>query len=368
MKILTGIDIPFNPFGGSPIICDDWYSAMEKEHDILFLTMPPTVDKQWWKMSNVHFLSTEKIRDPQGYPTYIKSLSKEIEKIIKSFEPDIIHLQHLNFGLSRAFVEIKSDIPKIGICHGTDTQVAQKYDFFKNNLIEITDQVDHLVFPAKNMMSDFFEVYEKEKPFSIFPHGIPDRFFDSHKLHQQEKTLRLLYAGRLNTYKGADIAVESLSYVNTDVILDVIGNEDEPGYMDKLKEIVQSNSLENIVSFYPQISREELVEKYSQYDAILIPSRYLEAFSLTSIEAQSRGLPVIYGNGGGISNVVGESGYLIEDNKPQTLAKIIDEINMNRNLLGELRNKGYINAENFRLSKQIESLLELSTKLINKDH
>jgi glycosyltransferase involved in cell wall biosynthesis len=274
----------------------------------------------------------------------------------------------LNFGLSRAFVEIKSDIPKIGICHGTDTQVAQKYDFFKNNLIEITDQVDHLVFPAKNMMSDFFEVYEKEKPFSIFPHGIPNRFFDSHELHQQEKTLRLLYAGRLNTYKGADIAIESLSYVNTDVTLNVIGNEDEPGFMDKLKEIVHNNSLEDVVSFYPQISREELIEKYSQYDAILIPSRYLEAFSLTSIEAQSRGLPVIYGNGGGISNVVGDSGYLIEDNRPQTLAKIIDEININRDLLGELRNKGYSNAENFRLSNQIKSLLELSTKLINKDH
>lgn len=364
MRILTGIDIPFNPFGGSPLICDDWYSAISDNHEVIFLSMPPSDGKRWWKMNNVRFLKTEKVRDPNLYPEYINDLTKELLEIASEFKPDVIHLQHLNFGLSRAFINIDPSIPKIAICHGTDTQVAKKYDFFKKNLIEITDDVDYLVFPAQHMADDFFEIYQKEKPYVIYPHGIPDLYFDKHTVHTEEQNLKLLYAGRLNAFKGADIAIQAMADIKTKATLDVIGNEDEPGFLANLHQIVALNSLENKVSLFTQVSRQELLEVYSIYDAILIPSRSLEAFSLTSIEAQARGLPVIYGNGGGITNVVGNSGYLIEDNKPETLAKIIDTINDKRTILKELREKGYKNAEKFRLSTQVESLINLSHQLV----
>lgn len=364
MRILTGIDIPFNPFGGSPLICDDWYSTISDNHEVMFLSMPPSDSKRWWKMPNVQFLKTEKVRDPNLYPQYINDLTNELLKIVSEYKPDVIHLQHLNFGLSRAFINLDPNIPKIAICHGTDTQVAKKYDFFKKNLIEITDGADYLVFPAQHMADDFFEIYQKEKPHVVYPHGIPDFYFDKHSVHPEEQSLKLLYAGRLNTFKGADIAVRAMAAIKTKATLNVIGNEDEPGFLANLHQIVSSNSLEDKVSFFPQVSRQELLEIYSKYDAILIPSRSLEAFSLTSIEAQARGLPVIYGNGGGITNVVGDSGYLIEDNNPKTLAKIIDTVNSRRKILNELRKKGYKNAEKFKLSTQIESLINLSHQLV----
>ena len=42
MKILTGIDIPFHPFGGSPIICNDWYSDLPDDVEVKFLALKPT--------------------------------------------------------------------------------------------------------------------------------------------------------------------------------------------------------------------------------------------------------------------------------------------------------------------------------------
>jgi glycosyltransferase involved in cell wall biosynthesis len=364
MKILTGIDIAFDPFGGSPIICDDWYSAISQKHEVLFIAMPPSNGEKWWKIPNVRFLNTKKSYNVNQYQDYISELIDEITEIIHAFMPDIIHVQHLNFGLSRAFVSIASHIPKIGICHGTDVLVALDNNFFRQNLIEITDKVDLLIFPAKNMAVDFFAIYQKEKEHVVCPHGIPDFYFGNHSIHASENTLRLLYAGRLNTHKGVEIAVQSVLHINTCVTIDIIGEEDELGFRKKLKNFVRQKSLDHRIRFHHQVSRKELMELYSQYDAILIPSISIEAFSLTAVEAQARGLPVIYGNGGGITNVLGESGYLIEDNSPQTLARIIDELNMDRNKLKLLREKGYENANRYKLSRQIDEILRLSQQIV----
>lgn len=365
MKILSGIDIPFNPFGGSPIICNDWYSNLPKGYEVSFLTMP-TTNQKWWSIPNVHFLKTKKVTDPIQYPAYINELNSEVHNIISSYQPDIIHMQHLNFGLSRSFVEVASTIPKIGICHGTDTQVASTNSFFKENLIKITDGADILVFPTEQMAKDLFSLYGREKVYKIIKHGLPPALFSAHNIHMPDMQLRLLYAGRLNHYKGADIVINALSHLNFKVKLDVIGDEDERGFRQKLEQIVIEKDLGSQVNFHEKISREDLWNKYSEYDCIVIPSRSLEAFSLTAVEAQARGLVVIYGNGGGIREVIGESGLCISDNDPETLAAIISEVNKDRNVLAEYRLRGYENAKRYRLEDQIVAILNLSENEIVK--
>lgn len=365
MKILSGIDIPFNPFGGSPIICDDWYSNLPVDTEIRFLTMPPTTDK-WWRMPNVQFLETVKVRDPNLYPNYIKELNNEVAEIIKEYQPDVIHMQHLNFGLSRCLVEVAPTIPKIGICHGTDTQVAKQFDFFKENLIEIADKSDVLVFPAEIMAKDFFSVYGKEKACEVIPHGLPSEVFSEHTIHKPKDTLKFLYAGRLNHYKGADIAVEAMSYLDFPATLDVIGDEDETAYKAKLEGMIGELKIKGKVTLQSKISRNQLWNRFSDYDAILVPSRSLEAFSLTAVEAQARGLVVIYGNGGGIRNVVGDSGICIEDNTAITLANNLKKIQCDRSILNTYRRLGYKNAQKYKLEDQISALLKLSQKLIDR--
>ena len=366
MRILTGIDIHFNPFGGSPLICDDWYSLLEKDHEVLFLTMQPFSKKRWWKMKNVHFLSTGKTKDVDKYPKYIKELTKEINVIVADFNPDIIHMQHINFGLSRVFADLQIEVPKIGICHGTDTQVASSNAYFKSNLKHIADNIDYLVFPAENMAKDFFKIYKNKKDYSIIHHGLPKELFTRHKAKNISHELKLLYAGRLNHYKGADIAVKAMTVIDQSVHLDIIGDEDEKNYVQKIKKIIKKHNLHDRVRLSKSISRHELWKKFSDYDAILIPSRSLEAFSLTAIEAQARGLPVIYGNGGGIVNVVGDSGIIIKDNKPKTLAKIIKKIKEDPRVLDKIRKKGYKNSRKYKIDKQIKKLINISSKIIKE--
>ncbi len=368
MKILTGIDIPFHPFGGSPLICNDWYSDLPSDTEVKFLALKPT-DMQldnWWSIKDVTFLETLKTKNADEYQNYIKSLYEEVSKIVEDFKPDVIHAQHLNFGLSRVFADLSKDIPKLGICHGTDVQWAMKEKFFEENLIYISDNLDKLLFPAENMAKDFFKIYKKEKPYVINPHGIPDNYYVNTLINPSydgKDPLKVLYAGRLLSIKGAHIVVESLAHTRNAVELTIIGNEDEKGYKGLLKAIVKKHNLTNVI-FKDQISRSNLINSFKNYDLVVFPSIAIEAFSLTSIEAQASGLPVAYAEAGGIADAVGGSGIIISPNTPQALAKIFDGIFIDPLLLKQYQLLGYENAKKFKLSEKKDKLFKITADLL----
>jgi glycosyltransferase involved in cell wall biosynthesis len=369
MRILTGIDVPFNPFGGSLICTDDWYSDLPDDVEVRYLTLPPTVNEKWWSIKDVVLLDVEKSRTPDGFMDYVEKLKILLQEQINDFKPDVIHCQHLNYGLSRAIAELETDIPCIGICHGTDVQTATGNAFFKDNLIKICDAMDMLVFPNQTMADDFFSLYGKKAPYIISPLGIPDEYFDitpRNALLNTDRPLQLLYAGRLLAWKGADIAVESMAHITHDAKLTVIGNEDQAGYVDMMHSTVREYKLEDRVTFRPQLSRKELLDEFINYDVIILPSRSLEAFSLTVVEAQAKGLPVIFNPGGGITDTVGESGIKISDNSPKGVAKLIDELCENPTLLYEARSRGYDNAVKYKLSSSKERLFSISRDLLGR--
>lgn len=370
MKILTGIDVPFQPFGGSLLVADDWYSNLPDDVEVRFLTLqPPAGQEKWWNIKDVVFLDIEKTRDPAGYMDYVSKLKELVEQQIDDFKPDVIHCQHLNYGLSRAIAEIETGIPRIGVCHGTDVQIATSIPFFKENLVRICDQMDLLLFPNQTMTDDFFAVYGKEKAYEINPLGIPDKFFDAVPrtlTYDGTRPLELLYAGRLLAWKGPDIAVESMQYVTHDVNLTVIGNEDQAGFKQQMLEFVRQNGLSDRVAFHDQLPREQLLDKFSKYDVIIFPSRSLEAFSLTVVEAQAKGIPVVFNPGGGITDTAGDGGIRITDNSAQGVARLLDEICQDPDLLRKVQTRGYQNAEKFRTSISQKNLFALSQELITR--
>jgi glycosyltransferase involved in cell wall biosynthesis len=367
VKILTGIDVPFRPFGGSLLQANDWYSNLPEGVEVRFLTLPAPKTEKWWSIEDVVMLDIEKARTSEGFMDYVETLKELVKEQIEDFKPDVIHCQHLNYGLSRAIAELDVSIPKIGICHGTDVQIATSSSFFKDNLEYICDRMDLLLFPNQTMTDDFFATYKKEKPYKINPLGIPDAFFDAtpRRLSFEGKGIfNLLYAGRLLGWKGADIAVSSLKYVKNDIHLTVIGNEDQAGYKNEMQDFVTRNNLQNKVVFKDQLPREQLLHEFSHFDAIIFPSRSLEAFSLTTVEAQAKGLPVIFNPGGGITDTVGDSGIKILKNDPRGIAQLLDDIYKHPEKLKDIQTRGYLNAAKYTSSQSQKNLFTLSQSLI----
>lgn len=368
MKILTGIDVPFQPFGGSLIVCNDWYSNLPNDIEVRFLTLPsPAGVKKWWTIRDVVFLDVEKKRGVEEFPAYVKKLSLAVQQQIADFKPDIIHCQHLNFGLSRVFADLKTDTPRIGICHGTDVQSAAGHPFFKENMRIICDAMDELVFPNQNMANDFFALYGKTRSYVINPLGIPDKYYRHTPRpvsFNGSRPLEVVYIGRLLHWKGADIAVKAMAQVRHDMRLTVIGNEDQAGYKAEMQQFIAEHGLGDRVTFQDQLPRDVLMEALDRFDVAVFPSTGLEAFSLTVVEAQAHGLPVVAAPGGGIINTVGKGGLILRGYTPELFAKALDALYEQPERLTELQQKGYQNAENYRLSRSQHNLWNLSHKLL----
>jgi glycosyltransferase involved in cell wall biosynthesis len=146
----------------------------------------------------------------------------------------------------------------------------------------------------------------------------------------------------------------------------IIGNEDQQGYKQELLDFVANHNLHDKVNFRDQLPRHALLQEFANFDLIVFPSRRLEAFSLTVVEAQAKGLAVVYSAvGGGITDTVGDGGIPVENNSPEGLAQVLDNIYEHPQLLAEARAKGLENAEQYRLSASRDRLFGLSKELID---
>lgn len=117
-----------------------------------------------------------------------------------------------------------------------------------------------------------------------------------------QTAIRLLYVGRLVRSKGLYFALEALSRIRHrhSVHLDVAGKgPDEISCRD----LVERESLNELVTFHGQVPMEKVWELYRQSDIFVFPS-IREPSGNVILEAMSHGLPVISTNNGGPGHVI----------------------------------------------------------------
>lgn len=118
--------------------------------------------------------------------------------------------------------------------------------------------------------------------------------------------------------------------------LGVIGERDEMGMTSQL---MQRLNISEQVTFHAQISTERMVELYSRATLAVVPSLY-EGFGLPAGEAMACGAPVVATETGGLPEVVGDHGVLVEPNDPNALAKGIARLLEDPEKRSELSRRG----------------------------
>jgi L-malate glycosyltransferase len=104
--------------------------------------------------------------------------------------------------------------------------------------------------------------------------------------------------------------------------LTIVGRGD-PGFEADLKQLVCDLQLQDFVRW--RGFRSNPAEIYADLDVVVVPTRTPEPFSMVAIEAQSRGLPVIASNAGGLMESVhgGLTGLLFEPASVPSLAEAL---------------------------------------------
>jgi glycosyltransferase involved in cell wall biosynthesis len=268
---------------------------------------------------------------------------QEVRKIIKDFQPDIVHV-HDHYPLSRTFVTEarKNNIKVVGTNHFVPDNLSPYipgYKYFKSFfnatmwtwMLSTFNLLNFATAPSRTAA----ELLRNQKiKLPVYPiscgvdtnrfkheHAINKTFWRE-KYHLDLKKPVLLFVGRVDAEKKIDILINALKIRNLDDIqLAVAGTG---AYKKHLEDLVMHLGISNQVKFLGFIPDSDLPALLNSIDIFTMPSE-AELLSIASLEAMSCAKPLLLANARALPELVHnqKNGYLFEPGSPQDAARMI---------------------------------------------
>jgi glycosyltransferase involved in cell wall biosynthesis len=138
--------------------------------------------------------------------------------------------------------------------------------------------------------------------------------------------IRFGFIGQLSAHKGVDLLINAFLRIKSDnMSLSIYGSPDQDNYMN---ELLRLSSGANHIKFCGTFPREELPARLSEFDVLVIPSRWYENSPLVLLYALATRTPVIVTDVKGMSEFVkdGFNGYTFKKNSVEHLTTMIQKI------------------------------------------
>lgn len=274
---------------------------------------------------------------------------------------------------------LRKKIKYVVFLHGMDILMAQK-SFRKKFLAKkILEKAQFIVTNSnftKNLVSDFLGKKIKKDILVIYPcPNIATEKISPEKIEELKRKLGitgkkiLITVGRLVKRKGHELVLLALKEIvkqEKNIIYLIIG--DGPNFQSLVKQ-VQKLNLNNYVRFLGEVPEEEKLHLYALADIFVMPSKQIgpdvEGFGLVFLEAGLFEKPAIGGESGGVVEAIvhGQTGFLVNPNDSQNLARIIQALLKDSDLRLKIGQnaKQYI-LENFNWEKEIKKIIPLLQK------
>lgn len=161
-------------------------------------------------------------------------------------------------------------------------------------------------------MKIYTEQYFRQKGYNVQSEYVYNGINLEKYPYQFNKTERLLFVGRLSSFKQPHIAVELARKTNHK--LDIVGGTfvDSIDYVKQLDKMVENDPN---IQIFKDVTHEFKIEKMQNAKALIFPSKMNKPFGLTSLEAMACGTPVIATRDGAISEVVihNKTGFICDN-------------------------------------------------------
>ncbi|HSZ37487.1 MAG TPA: glycosyltransferase [Acidimicrobiales bacterium] len=175
----------------------------------------------------------------------------------------------------------------------------------------------------------------------IVPPGVDHAFFGPGHRPQARRALGLpldgrllLFVGRIQPLKRADVAIEALAELRAvggePYRLVVVGGPSGPHgekSLQGLYDVADARGVREFVHFIEPQPHELLSSYYRAADVCLVPSRS-ESFGLVALEAAACGTPVVASAVGGLTTLVddGHTGFLVDEPDPRAYAAAVRRV------------------------------------------
>ncbi|MDP2562113.1 glycosyltransferase family 4 protein [Psychrobium sp. 1_MG-2023] len=174
---------------------------------------------------------------------------------------------------------------------------------------------------ANSFVSQYCEkLYGSQKPSYVFSSFDLDEIVFRKKEYSAGNFFKVVSVGRLEGEKGHLDLINSLSYLEGNIELNIIGDGTQRPKLEKMAKDLGVN-----VIFHGAITdREQLFTQITASDLFVIPS-HTEGMPRSLLEAMALGMPCIGTSVGGIPEVI-QGKYLVKPQAPSNMAKLINGI------------------------------------------
>ena len=302
--------------------------------------------------------------------------SIKLRKLIKAFEPDVLHSNLVHANILSRLIRVVAPVPKlITSAHNTNEESRLRMLAYRmtDKLTDISTNVsqeavdafiDQKAVKSGRMINLHNSISTKEFTFSN-----SNRIRLRNELKINNNTQLLLAVGRLNEQKDYPNLLSAFAHlvnnIEKDIKLAIVG--DGP-LKDNLNELSRDLEIENKVMFLG--IRKDIPALMSAADTFVLSSAW-EGFGLVVAEAMSCERVVVATDCGGVKEVVGAAGFLVP---PKDSLKLADALQIALNLSDrdklELGNKARSRIEdNYSISSATQkwlSLYQMPNNLLNK--
>ena len=269
--------------------------------------------------------------------------------------------------------------------HGTYNFNNRLKKFYNSIMVRSDLTIAGSNFIFSHINENYLKYLDPKKRFLVIFRGINTDYFDpsttiesdEDKLYKKWNIKRgkkiILLPGRLTTWKGQEMFIESLNLVNKELGHEafyaiILGSDQgRDVYKKKILRLVEQYRLNNQVRFIDHCK--EMPVAYKISDIVVSASIEPEAFGRVAVEAQSMEKPIIASNIGGSKETIinDKTGFLFEVGKPELLSKkIIETLQLDETTLKFMGNEGRKNViKKFNIEKMCFSTYSEYKKLIN---
>lgn len=209
----------------------------------------------------------------------------------------------------------------------------------KKSLLEMAKFADRIVVVCDWLYQALVINGIPEKKLVLSRHGVLLATQEkSTQVHLQSSTLKVVFLGRWDIYKGIDILVQAVKDLPAQIPIELIihGIAQDERYRQTIFNLIDNDPR---IRVEKQLTRVELPQALANYDILAVPSQWLETGPLVVLEAHALSLPVIGSNLGGIAELVkhGIDGLLVTANDTKAWTEALRQLATDPNLLNKLR-------------------------------
>ncbi|MFO7547556.1 MAG: glycosyltransferase [Acidimicrobiia bacterium] len=319
---------------------------------------------------------------------YVREFADRCGDVLEEIPPDILHSHYWLSGWAGLVLKRRLGIPLANSFHtlGRVKDATRRKDEPPSPLLriaaehEVIEGSDCVVASTPLEAEDLMAHYGADPArLCTSPPGVDhDRFGPGDR---DEARVRLgwdagptvLFVGRIQALKGADVALETLGMLRgrvPEARMVMVGGASGPdgtAEVERLRRRAAAADVAGAVEFVDPVPHDVLVDYYRGADALVLPSRS-ESFGLVAAEAQASGLPVVAARVGGLVHVVddGATGVLVDGWDPVGYAAALEKVLTDPGLAASMSAAAVVWSERFSWEATANRLLELYDGVVRR--